>query len=219
VQKAMNCAEVRRIIDGWSPDTEGRRLPEGVRQHLPGCQLCAEYCKDRVLSLMVRSVSCAPLSVDIEQRILGTLPPAQVAWWKHPSLLQFSALSAVVFACFYFLLPLRMASPPEPLSTVTLSVESAKNVRVMLNSKVALNDAKVQIGVPSNISIDGYPGVQRLTWLTDLKAGNNVIMLPLIMHKPLDGVIEITLEHNNAVKNLHIAVLASDDNAQQVRIL
>ncbi len=204
----MNCEEVRNQIDSWAPDTGEAGFCAEFHDHLSRCTLCDEYLKDRLLPLLVRSVSSVQIPPDIEDRIIASVRPSTTDSSRRAGrwAVSLAASVLVAVALLWMHVSLLPGAAPQPLSTVSISVNEVKDVQVMFSTQSALEDARVRIGLPDNVTIEGYPGVRKLTWLADLKSGNNMITLPLHLMSPKDGVIEVMIEHEGATKTLLIYV-------------
>jgi hypothetical protein len=60
--------------------------------------------------------------------------------------------------------------------------------------------------LPEGIEIDGFAGQREITWMTSLKAGENILPLTLIATSPSGGELLATLRHEDDDKTFRLKV-------------
>jgi hypothetical protein len=76
---------------------------------------------------------------------------------------------------------------PEPVQTLVLTERQPESVRLMFNADKPLSGATLSLTLPENVEIVGYGDRREFTWQTDLRAGENLLRLPLLVHGPAAG--------------------------------
>ena len=84
------------------------------------------------------------------------------------------------------------ASDPAVQATVTLD-GGVKMVRLAIDSAAAVDNARLTITLSDNLGIEGYGNRRTLTWNTPLKAGVNMLSLPVYAIALGDGEIAANL--------------------------
>lgn len=62
---------------------------------------------------------------------------------------------------------------------LTVNLYDTREVRFVVNSRSDLQGARVTLRIPEHMELQGFPGRHELTWTTNLKAGANLLSLPL----------------------------------------
>ena len=99
----------------------------------------------------------------------------------------------------------------DPLSTITMSVNSERTINIVFDSPESVADAVITLSLPDNIRIAGYESRQQLQWNAKLDAGKNTLKLPLIASSAGSGIIKSTLNINGKSKNITLLVDVSSD--------
>jgi hypothetical protein len=74
------------------------------------------------------------------------------------------------------------------------AIAGVQPVRLVFRSASALDDVTIELVLPEGVELDGYPGQRRLVWQSDLRAGSNLLELPVLVHGR-GGVLTATLNH------------------------
>jgi len=101
---------------------------------------------------------------------------------------------------------------PEPVESVasipgvTMVLEEPRTVNLVFSSATELDDAVLTVNLPAGIEIEGFPGLQEITWMTSLQAGKNILPLRLIAMTPHGGELLARLEHDDRDRTFRIRV-------------
>lgn len=201
----MYCEETQRAIESSNFGTGTLTLNTLCQAHLSQCRECQEYAKEYALPDILRSVTHAPVPDYLEDRILGPLTPTpkpqrHTLWWWLSS-----ATAAVVLVVSLAIIDFSKVEQPIP-NYVMVSVDEVQQVRLMLASKTDLTDARVRVALSDNIAVSGFNDSRELNWKTNLKEGNNMLVLPIQLLQPSNGKIEVVLEHQGSSKSYTINV-------------
>lgn len=74
---------------------------------------------------------------------------------------------------------LAAAPKPETIRVVKIEHGGVEPVKLVFRSPSALNGVTMELRLPAGVELAGYPGRSRLSWKTDLVAGQNVLELPV----------------------------------------
>jgi len=61
-----------------------------------------------------------------------------------------------------------------------VALHQTKKVKLAFNAQKAVEKARISISLPSNFSLEGYPGKRTIEWETQLAAGDNILSLPIL---------------------------------------
>ena len=92
------------------------------------------------------------------------------------------------------------------IPAVTMALEEPRTVNLVFSSATELNDAVLTVSLPAGIEIEGFAGLQEITWMTDLQAGKNILPLRLIAVTPHGGELLARLEHHDRDRTFRIRV-------------
>jgi anti-sigma factor RsiW len=99
--------------------------------------------------------------------------------------------------------------PATGISGVTMALEEPRTLNLVFSSSAALTDAVLTVTLPPGIEVEGYAGMQEITWMTSLRPGKNILPLRLIATTPHGGELLATLEHEDRDRTFRIRVTVS----------
>ena len=234
----MKCNLARQQIDRWLIETSllehpqieaynfagGEPLCQETMEHIKQCQLCEQYAQNHLLNLHLTSIAQVKTPRGLAERVISTAQKqnsqqnsrqkteqkqiSRKPWLKY-------GFAAVFVVSLSFVL-INSQPPKQPesinyahvLSNIELQVGEVKNTQVQLTLHQAINRASMRVKLPTHIEIDGYQGVRQLNWQTNLKSGKNLMVLPIQLLEPIDGLIDIEVEHQGITKSFTINVNA-----------
>ncbi len=89
---------------------------------------------------------------------------------------------------------------------VTMVLEEPRTVNLVFSSASALDDAVLTVSLPAGIEVEGFEGLQEITWMTSLQAGKNILPLRLIATTSQGGELLARLEHDDRDRTFRIRV-------------
>ncbi|WP_404367886.1 anti-sigma factor family protein [Marinobacter sp.] len=81
-----------------------------------------------------------------------------------------------------------------------------QTVRLAFSAKSELDDVSLTLELPANVELASFPGHRELTWQVDLKAGDNVIALPLRVAWPEAGELVAHLDDGEKRKTFRAPI-------------
>ena len=152
-------------------------------RHLEGCGHCqARFALEKKRRVVMRTLPSPRLHPDFAARCFDNVQRQQQQrqrkWrWGMGSGVAASMLVAAL------LLVSAQQWQSQPLlaeeSLVVLELHNSRDVQFSVTAREALNGVRLQVSLPDNVEIIGYPQMRELTWTTDLKEGANILSLPL----------------------------------------
>ena len=104
---------------------------------------------------------------------------------------------------------------PDPTDTaadipgVTMVLDEPRTVNLVFSSAIALDGAVLTVNLPAGIEIEGFEGLQEITWMTSLQAGKNILPLRLIATTSQGGELLARLDHDDRDRTFRIRVSVS----------
>ena len=117
------------------------------------------------------------------------------------------ALAAGIVAWLVFALPTDLPTPSvDTMETVSITMNVEKTFRLTFDSKHELQAAAISVQLPDGVEITGYEGRDNVRWTTTVKAGTNILELPIVVRSGNGGAILARLEHEGKQKTFEFAV-------------
>ncbi len=207
----MPCGSTRKQIDKWLPDVR-QSLSVEMSQHLSKCELCQQYAQNHLLADNLKSIGRPEIPVALQQRIIANAhsqknKPSLNGYW-----IKFGAAAMLVMTIsLSFMMndsARQIAMVAQVLSNIELEVGEVQSTKIRLSSPQSIKQAAMTVKLPTHLAISGYDGIKQLNWLTNLKRGNNLMVLPIQLLEPLDGIIQVEVEHQGVKKSFIINVRA-----------
>lgn len=216
----MNCDNIIKHLDDFSDAALSPVEALSVRRHLEECSACAVRMRETLaLKKALALLPVADAEPDALERLLTTavqtaVPPANRAsrWntWRRAGLATAaSVLLAIVFLAGVKVGHRSQADAPAQLAMTAAPIEvgpAAGTVGLMFRTAAALPGASISVWLPDDVRIAGRPDVRYVTWRTDLKAGPNLLELPLQSTGPNGGMLVIRLSQGSLVRTLEVPV-------------
>lgn len=188
----MTCDNFRLLWTEWH---EGYLCELGAMRlhwHMEACPLCRDY--DRQMLALVNGLNTLPepepLTQEASARLLADARTEHLQRHGGASFQAWALAASLVVAfigggLFWSHMSGRelqvpVASLPETVAPVTLSLNRIQTVRLVLEASRAISQVTFTIDLPEGVEIAGYPGQQRLRWEGHLDKGRNGLALPLI---------------------------------------
>jgi hypothetical protein len=87
---------------------------------------------------------------------------------------------------------------------ITLALDEARTVEVLIDSERALEDATIQIAATGSVELDGLEDKREVRWQTSLDRGRNVLSLPIVARSAGSAELVATIEHEGRVRRVAV---------------
>ncbi len=206
----MNCDQFRHNLDPYLDGELDAALSREVDAHSAECGTCAalrtrkEALRQTLRSLPVSAPEDGFLDAVLEETIIST----------HRNEARFratagigGAIAAGLVAWLVLVLPADLPTQPEGvIETVTITMNVEKTFRLTFESKHELQAAAISVQLPDGVEVVGYEGRDSVRWTTTVKAGTNILELPIVVRSGNGGAIHARLEHEGKAKTFAFAV-------------
>ena len=182
----MNCREFNLNIDDYIENSLNDKLAQAARAHIEACTACRHRFENRLQ--MKKSLAEMPIPKMrdgfADQAIHSATQPEDASRHSKSSPkfrwafgAGFATAVAAGFAVWFFVNT--FSDNKQDLQALNIQLHELKTVKILFESPQPMNNAKVSLLLSENIAIDGYTDKRMLTWSTKLKAGKNVLTLPV----------------------------------------
>lgn len=201
----MNCYLLGTLLDEHFEHALDAETEAALLAHLTTCADCAApYERERRLRRSLQALPVPAPAPGFAERVLARAAatrserPAPLQRWGAPPVWLAGGALVASFAVAIGLWSMRQpVSTPDTMPVAHVqpsSIAGVQPVRLVFRSASALDDVTIELVLPEGVELDGYPGQRRLVWQSDLRAGSNLLELPVLVHGP-GGVLTATLNH------------------------
>ena len=120
-----------------------------------------------------------------------------------------AALGGAVAATLTLLI-MRPDAPTEPARGITLALNEARDIDVIIESDRDLEDATIRIAVTGAVALDGFQNEHIIDWRADLERGGNLLSLPVVAHQVGYGQLVAVIEHGGRTRTVTVDLRVND---------
>ena len=218
----MNCHNITNkreaCLDGELEPTE----VEAIEHHLQSCATSRQaYADERQLRAALRQLPVAGPTAGFFERALKEAAGRHQRHRHHWLGIGFGGGLAAGLALWVVtgLLSPQLPAPDQSLAGVSIALNEVHNVNLAINARHELSQAQLTITLPAGMELAGFPGRHQLSWHTDLKAGNNLLQLPVVAHSAEGGVLVARITHQDQSETLRINMKIRAEHQSFNRVL
>jgi len=182
----MNCKDVANLLDNRPKSELSPVEEERLAGHMLVCADCASAWRASALLRSVAEGATAGPRKELFQETMSLVREqthrprhASSSFWLGGVLGAAMAASiaiAVVFGVYSPSAPDDSDLPP----AITIALNETRKVTFAIDSVESLADAEIHVTLTGGIELEGRPGQRDVRWTTDINAGVNRLMLPVI---------------------------------------
>lgn len=210
----MNCREFDQILEDLLDGELARPAAESARRHSSGCPRCRERLRDEeALRQALRALPAPPLPPDLPERVLARARKQTAFARPHGRNVASLALAASLALGIGVGVVLvgKVSTPGGPTQVDQVVLESApatsQTVTLLYRTEEPLPGVTVTLRIPAHVALEGYGDRRELTWQTDLRAGQNVLRLPLVARAAGRGYVETELVRGDKRKTFRVELV------------
>ena len=195
--------ECREFVAHLDDHLDGRADERTMREHLAACGECRRRYQ-HALAVQSALRKLTPPEVHpafVDRAIARATRPAAAAQPRRRAVLGMALAASLVLGVA---LGAFFSMREGPVQTVTLSVDRPETVRMVFSSAKPLRAATLSLALPENVELVGYAGRRELTWQTDLREGQNLLQLPLVVHGAVKDELLAQLSHGTSTKTFRV---------------
>lgn len=178
----MKCIDAQRQLEHLELQQHPGAL---LAEHLESCNECLNFHQDHQLQLHLQSYTITGPDPGFLSKAINAAcqePSVQTRNWTWPA----SVAASFVLVALLFTGWLVSNEPASQLPGGPLQVDSSptegqstQQVRILIISDQDYSDAEISLALAGNLQLEGYSNQRELTWRTQLKAGQNLLTLPI----------------------------------------
>ena len=202
----MDCSEFAQRLDDLLDGRLHALGRKAIEEHVGRCPDCRRR-HEHAVALMESLRRLAPPALHpgfIDQALSRATRPVPVAArskWRPVLGMALAASLVLGVALGVFL-----ATRPDPVQAVVLTIDQPETVRLMFNSAKPLKAATLSLALPENVELVGYGGRRELSWQTDLREGGNLMQLPLVVRGVTKDDLVASLSHGGNSKMFRLKI-------------
>ncbi|MBI5450503.1 MAG: zf-HC2 domain-containing protein [Gammaproteobacteria bacterium] len=193
----MRCADCLKNIDNWLDRDLDALQHQAIDHHIKYCPSCrSTLLHARQLKLAMAGMPAIdPDPAFLERAFVhaaatprsGSAPSSPrrsrlYAWGGA-----MAASVAMMAIGTAYLASSNISDDPAPFASHTLAVNQPQDLRMLFDSDAALQHAEITLTLPRDVELAGFPSQRQISWQTQIKAGKNQLVLPLIARKATRG--------------------------------
>ena len=202
----MDCSEFAQRLDDLLDGRLHALGRKAIEEHLARCPDCRRR-QEHAVALMESLRRLAPPALHpgfIDQALSrATRPAAGASRAKWRPVLGMALAASLVLGVA---LGVFLATRPDPVQAVVLTIDRPETVRLMFNSAKPLKAATLSLALPENVELVGYGGRRELSWQTDLREGGNLMQLPLVARGVAKQELVASLSHGGSSKTFRLKI-------------
>ncbi|MES3008778.1 MAG: hypothetical protein V4751_13515 [Pseudomonadota bacterium] len=216
----MHCENFRQQLQRIGVKGLREMVPGVLHTHLESCADCREYTEDMQFRQALSAIPVAGPGEGFAERALQRAWAARDGQRTAPSVntgwLLATAATLVLAVGAAFMVPGTgvTTGSGSPLSVVEVAPQSVRQVDLLMVSGHALVDAWITVQMDENVSLAGYPDLDRIRWSTSIAQGNNQLTLPVQLRGNSSGSIVVEVEADGARKQMQLTVEAAPQMQQ-----
>ena len=216
----MHCENFRQQLQRIGVKGLREMVPGVLHTHLESCADCREYTEDVKFRDLLNSVPVAGPGEGFAERALQRAWTARDGQRTAPSVntgwMLATAATLVLAVGAAFMVPGTgvTTGSGSPLQVVEVAPQSVRQVDLLMVSGQALADAWITVQMDENVSLEGYPDLDRIRWSTSIAQGNNQLSLPVQLRGDRSGSIVVEVEADGARKQMQLTVEAATQMQQ-----
>ncbi len=216
----MNCKEIQKELDDYVDNDLLQRETQEIHMHISNCPVCKQHIEDALeIREALKSLPVALPSDGFEARVFEQVRRQNAGRNRKRFISGFS--TAIAASLFLWVLNFTVFSPQLPVgepTEIAFVTNDVRSVRLLFNAPEDIQQVTLNIELPANFEINGYPGRSQLNWKTSLKKGENVLTLPINAIRKGEGELIAQLSYGDKQKIYKIKLKTTDNGVMTYQI-
>lgn len=102
------------------------------------------------------------------------------------------------------------ASTSSPTQEITMALNEARDIDVLIDSERPLEKATIRVAVTGSVALSGFDNDREIDWQTHLDRGSNLLSLPIVARTTGGGRLVATVEHNGRSRRVVVNLTVRD---------
>lgn len=201
----MNCQQFKSNLDNYLDGLLETSVISQLLDHTEKCDSCsALLAQETRLRQALRGLQVPPPSPGFSARALRQARDSH----KQPPSRRIVAAALAATLLLGITIGHISSQETKQLAEVNLQLDEPSDLSLAFNSPKDFQGATFVMALPPGVELVNYPGRREIIWQADLKAGRNLLTLPLVARNEIGGKVMAELRHGNEIKRfvLHVQV-------------
>ncbi len=201
----MNCQLFKSKFDDYLDGFLDADEMQSIERHAEVCSRCADViAQEHRLRRGLQGLSVPPSSPGFTARALRN---ARVSYKASSSRRMIGAGLAATLMIGIAIGHFGSQEPaPGQLAQIQLQVNEPRNLSLAFNAPRNFDGATFVMALPPGVELVNFPGQREIIWQADLKAGRNLLTLPLLAKNNLGGEVVAEIRHGKEIKKFVLQV-------------
>lgn len=213
----MNCNQVQDAIDDLLDLQLDPVAAADAQAHIETCDDCRRaYERTRALIGALRTMPAPLPAPDFAARAIAEARRSEQrtvgrGFWLGGG----GALAAglALWLAFGLVGPSQTAGT---LPQVQIALGTPQNVDLAVNAEYAMERVRFTVSLPQGVELVGMPGNRELSWEGRLRAGANLLSLPMLARGHVDGTLEAKVQFGDKAKTYRVHIAAAGANERSI---
>lgn len=201
----MNCQLFQHSLDDYLDGLLDADAIQGMQRHAEVCSHCADLiAQERRLRRALQELPLLPPSPGFAARALRNARTSQQASGSRRMVSAALAATLMIgIAIGHFG---SQEQAPGQLAQIQLQVNQPRDLSLAFNAPRDFEGATFVMALPPGVELVNYPGQREIIWQADLKAGRNLLTLPLLAKNNRGGEVVAEIRHGKEIKRFVLQV-------------
>lgn len=210
----MKCNDIEKRVDEYLDQQMPGNEQQLIDDHISQCDSCKQFYADaRRVKQMLNDLPVEQPAPGFEQRLFAAVKRQYPKPAQHHFKAGFATAVAASLA-IWFAASVFVPDTGQPtLDVVSIGLAETRDLKLVFTSVEDIQQASMQIELPDNIELLGYPGQKMLAWKTRLDKGQNVLTLPVQALGKVQGELVATVDYGDKQKTYRLLLKTANGGA------
>lgn len=208
----MNCEMSQALIE-----LSAKEMPpaaaEELRAHLQTCPACRKVRVAQRLLLKALQADCVPgMPAGLPARVLERVYVRDAQRRRRRLSVAAGLAASLLLGLVLGVLFTGKPAPDYSLQNGVLMLPSERPtvVGIAFTANSTLENVQFTIDLPDGVLVGNRPDLHRVSWIGELRKGQNLVKLPLLAHRGALGVLKAELDHGTDHREFTVPILAQE---------
>ena len=210
----MKCNDIEKVVDEYLDNQMPSKQQQMIDDHMYSCDSCKQFYADaRRVKQMLNDLPVEQPAAGFEQRLFETVKRQYPKPAQHHFKAGFATAVAASLAIWFAASVFVPDVGEQTLDVVSIGLAETRDLKLVFTSVEDIQLASMQIELPDNIELLGYPGQKMLAWKTRLDKGQNVLTLPVQALGKVQGELVAKVDYGDKQKTYRLLLKTANGGA------
>ncbi|MCW8956615.1 MAG: zf-HC2 domain-containing protein [Gammaproteobacteria bacterium] len=210
----MKCNDIKTEVDEYLDDQLSSKELALINEHIKTCDSCQQfYSEAKHVKQMLNNLPMEEPAPGFEQRLFAAVNRQYPQPAQHHFKAGFATAVAASLAIWFAVSVFVPGNTEQALDVVSIGLQESRDLKLVFTSVDDIQQASMQIELPDNIELLGYPGQKMLAWKTKLDKGQNVLTLPVQALGKVEGELVARVDYGDKQKTYRLLLKTANDGA------